>query len=157
MKDLKESYPIETAEFAVSAAIEDTPAFSWWVGYTLKKRDRIIAQVHHRLVKKSFKYGHEVPSSVKEAYMIDQKNGNTRWRDAISKEMRNVRIEFRMLSEGENTPVGYEYVPCHLVFDVKIDGTAKARLVAAGCRTADPNGSTWAGVVSRETVRLALT
>lgn len=34
-------------------------------------------------------------------------------------------------------------------------GAAKAQLVAAGCRTSDPEGSTWAGVVSRETVRLA--
>ena len=43
-----------------------------------------------------------------------------------------------------------------MVFDVKMDSTAKAHLVATGCRTADPEGSTWAGVVSRETVCLAL-
>ena len=42
-----------------------------------------------------------------------------------------------------------------MVFDVKMDGTFKARFVAAGCRTSDPDGSTYAGVVSRETVRLA--
>ena len=37
-----------------------------------------------------------------------------------------------------------------------MDGTFKARFVAAGCCTSDPEGSTYAGVVSRETVRLAL-
>ena len=71
--------------------------------------------------------------------------------------MHNVHIAIKILEESEHTPPGYKFVPLHLVFDVLMDGTAKARLVAAGCRTADPEGSTWAGVVSREMVRLALT
>ena len=45
----------------------------------------------------------------------------------------------------------------HLVFDVKMDMTRNARLVADGHKTADTKGSTYAGVVSRETVRIALT
>ena len=157
LKDLKESYPIECAEFAISAQLTESPAFSWWVPYTLRKRDKIIAKVQHRLVKKKFKYGFEVPNSVEEAYEIDRRNNNTRWRDAVAKEMKNVRIAFKMLEDTDHIPPAHEFVPCHLLFDVKIDGTAKARLVAAGCRTADPQGSTWAGVVSRETVRLGLT
>ena len=157
LKDLKESYPIECAEFAISAQLTESPAFSWWVPFTLKKRDQIISKVQHRLVKKKFKYGFEVPNSIQEAYEIDKRNNNTRWRDAISKEMRNVRVAFKFLQESDSIPPAHEFVPCHLVFDVKMDGTAKARLVAAGCRTADPQGSTWAGVVSRETVRIALT
>ena len=157
LKDVKESYPIEATEFAISAALQEQPAYKWWVNHVIRKRDQIVAKVQHRMVKRTYKYGHEVPTSVKEAYLIDQRNHNNRWRDAIAKEMRNVRIAFRILMEGEITPVGHEFVPCHLVFDVKIDGSAKARLVAAGCRTTDPEGSTWAGVVSRETVRLALT
>ena len=157
LKDMKESYPIESAEYEISSQLTDSPAFAWWVPFTLKKRDQIISKVQHRLVKKKFKYGFEVPNSVQEAYEIDKRNNNTRWRDAISKEMRNVRIAFRLLQDDDNIPPAYEFVPCHLIFDVKMDGTAKARLVAAGCRTADPQGSTWAGVVSRETVRIALT
>lgn len=157
LKDMKESYPIETSEFAVHMDLVDSPAFKWWVPFTLKKRDQIISKVQHRLVKKSFKYGHSVPNNVKEAYALDVQNKNTKWRDAIAKEMKNVRIAFRILESGENLPPAHEYVPCHMVFDVKMDGTKKARLVATGCKTADPEGSTWAGVVSRETVRLALT
>ena len=157
LKDLKESYPVETAEFASAMELTESPAFKWWVHHTLRKRDQIISKVQHRLVKKNFKYGHEVPTSVKEAYELDKRNGNTRWKDAIAKEMKNVRIAFRILENSENLPPFHEHVPCHLIFDVKMDGRAKARLVAAGCRTADPEGSTWAGVVSRETVRLALT
>ena len=156
LKDMKESYPIEMAEFAVSMDLVESPAFKWWVPYVLRKRDQIIARVQHRLVKKSFKYGHSVPSNVQEAYALDTQFGNTRWRDAIAKEMKNVRIAFKILEPEENLPPAHEFVPCHMIFDVKMDGTAKARLVAAGCRTSDPAGSTWAGVVSRETVRLAL-
>ena len=67
-----------------------------------------------------------------------------------------MRVAFKLLEDSENLPPAYEFVPCHLVFDVKMDGTFKARFVAAGCKTSDPEGSTYAGVVSRETVRLAL-
>ena len=35
LKDLKESHPIETAEFAKARSIADEPAFAWWVSYTL--------------------------------------------------------------------------------------------------------------------------
>ena len=79
----------------------------------------------------------------------------TRWRDAIIKEMKNVRVAFKLLEDSDNLPPAHEYVPCHLIFDVKMDGTFKARFVAAGCKTSDPDGSTYVGVVSRETVRLA--
>ena len=39
LKNLKESYPEETAEYAVVAKIAMEPAFAWWVPYTLKKRN----------------------------------------------------------------------------------------------------------------------
>ena len=45
----------------------------------------------------------------------------------------------------------------HLVWDVKMDLTRKARWVLDGHKTADPVGSTYAGVVSRESVRIAFT
>ena len=44
-----------------------------------------------------------------------------------------------------------------MVFYVKLDLTRKARLVADGYLTHGPVDSTYAGVVSRETVRIALT
>ena len=107
------------------------------------------------MVKKIFKYGHYVPSTVHEAYELDKRFNMTRWRDAIIKEMKNVRVAFKLLEHSDLIPSAHEYVPCHLIFDVKMDGTFKARFVAAGCKTSDPDGSTYAGVVSRETVRLA--
>ena len=45
---------------------------------------------------------------------------------------------------------------CHLVFDVKMDGTFKARLFKDGHLTEDSEGSRYAGVVSRESERIVL-
>ena len=42
-------------------------------------------------------------------------------------------------------------------FDLKMDFTRKARWVAAGHKTPDPIRSAYAGVVSRESVRIAFT
>lgn len=42
---MKKSHPIEVAEYAVANEINKMPAFVWWVGQTLKKRDNIIAGV----------------------------------------------------------------------------------------------------------------
>ena len=44
-----------------------------------------------------------------------------------------------------------------MIYDIKMDSTRKARLVSEGCRTPNPVTSTYAGVVSRESVRIAFT
>ena len=98
-----------------------------------------------------------MPTSVEHTYQLDKQNGNTFWRNAIRKEMTNVLVAFDMLDNDEKVPVHLKELSIHLVFDVKMDMTRKARLVADGHKTADPEGSTYAGVVSRETVRIALT
>ena len=46
--DLKESHPLQVAEFAFAVQIADEPAFNWWVSWVLKKRDRIISLVKRR-------------------------------------------------------------------------------------------------------------
>ena len=122
--------------------------------YTLKKRDHIISKVKARFLKKSHKFGVQVPTSVENAYELDKENGNTLWRDAIKKEMDNVAVAFHILDHGESEPVGYEHINCHLIFDVKMDFRRKARFVAGGHTTNPPSESTYAGVVSRESVRI---
>jgi hypothetical protein len=46
LADLKESYPMEVAGFAVSHDIHDEAAFTWWVPYVLAKCNRIISAVN---------------------------------------------------------------------------------------------------------------
>ena len=45
LKDMTESHPVETAEYAKSRGIEKEPAFAWWVPFTLRKRDVIISAI----------------------------------------------------------------------------------------------------------------
>ena len=77
--------------------------------------------------------------------------------DALSKEMRNVGVAFELLPTGKPAPHGWKKVTGHLIWDLKMDFTRKARWVLDGHRTPDPIGSTYAGVVSRESVRIAFT
>ena len=106
--ELKELFPIQVAEYATAQSIAHEPAFAWWVPYTLKKRDRIIAVVNQRYLKRTHKFGIEVPKTIKRALEIDKENGNTLWRDAIAKEMQAVRIAFKMLEDGASAPPGYQ-------------------------------------------------
>ena len=70
-----------------------------------------------------------------------------------------MRVAFKKLRNGERAPVGYQWIRCHLIFSVKMeDFRRKARLVAGGHMTGDvPPTLTYASVVSRDTVRIALT
>ena len=78
--------------------------------------------------------------------------------DALAKEMKNTRVAFKILSEGKMPPRDYQFVKCHIVWDVKMeDFRRKARLVAGGHMTTAPAAITYASVVTRETVRIALT
>jgi len=160
LSDLKESHPIETSEYAKIIGIDHEPAFNWWVPHILKKRDRIISLVkkrNPRFLKKTHKLGIEVPKTVREALDIDRRNGNTLWADAIAKEMKDVRVAFKLLLDGQSAPIGYQKITCHMIFDIKMeDFRRKARLVAGGHRTEAPATITYASVVSRETVRIAL-
>ena len=71
LADLKESNPIEVAEFAVAQGLQDQPAFIWWVLYTLKRRNRIIAAVNKRSLKRTHKFGIELPRSYNDCVRLD--------------------------------------------------------------------------------------
>ena len=45
MKDINDSYPVQLAEFAIQNKLQDEPVFAWWVKYTIKKKNRIIAKI----------------------------------------------------------------------------------------------------------------
>ena len=71
--------------------------------------------------KQTHKFGFEVPKTMEDALRIDKENGDTRWADAINKEMGKVCVTFKILADGEKAPVGYERIGCHLIFDVKME------------------------------------
>ena len=64
LKDLKESNPLEVAEYALTNGIQNEPAFAWCIPFTLKQRDSIIKTVKSRYQRKWQKYGIKVPKTV---------------------------------------------------------------------------------------------
>ena len=88
LRYLKEYHPVDTYEFTVSQEIDHEPAFNWWVKVVLKKRLRITSLVKKRsdcYLKKTHKFGVEVPKYVAQEYSLDKNNGKTLWADAIAK------------------------------------------------------------------------
>lgn len=81
--DLKDSHPIELAEYAVLQQINDLPAFAWWVPHILKKRESVICKLKTKYWQRTHKYGIRVPKSIAEAIKIYDENVNTYWTDAI--------------------------------------------------------------------------
>jgi Reverse transcriptase (RNA-dependent DNA polymerase) len=155
LKDLKESNPVQVAEYAIGNKIASEPAFNWWVHDVIRRKDRILSKIKSKYWKRTHKFGIQVPKSVKEALDIDKETGTDLWRKAIEKEMTNTQSAFRILNENEKVPVGYQFIKCHMIFDVKMDFTRKARFVAGGHMTETPASLTYSSVVSRESVRIA--
>ena len=64
---------------------------------------------------------------------------------------------FDLVFDGERVPPAYSEALGHVVFDVKMDFTRKARFVKNGHLNPDPIDSNFAGVVSRDSVCIIFT
>ena len=115
LADMKESHPVEVAEYAWARGIDKEPAFEWWAPHTLKKRQVILAALKKRIRKTTHKYGIEIPTSVEHAFELDRKNGNNLWKEALEMEMYNIGVAFEILEDGKTAPAGYTKVSGHLI------------------------------------------
>jgi hypothetical protein len=97
-----------------------------------------------------------MPKSVKQALTIDARTGTSFLHEAIAKEMKNVNPAFSF-HDDDKVPNGYKKIDCHVEFDIKVDLTRKARLVAGGHQTKVPKALVYSSVVSRNSVQIALT
>ena len=84
LKFVKESYPVQVAEYAHQRKLSDKPAFAWWVLHVLKKRESIIAKFKSKCWLRTHNLGIRVPKTVEEAKRLDHQNGNHLWWEAIS-------------------------------------------------------------------------
>ena len=154
LADMKESFPLEVAEYAKGNNIIHEPAFAWWCHKVLRRKKRFIKGAKTRYWLKTHKYGVRLPKTIKEALKIDRETGTDLWAKAIAKEMKNVMVTFSF-TEDDRVPVGHRKVTVHMVFDVKITLQRKARLVADGHKVPETaKESTYSSVPSRDSVRL---
>ena len=79
------------------------------------------------------------------------------WQDAINKQISNVCIAFEILDAYQPIPVDMTKASGYIIFNVKMDFTQKARQDKYGHRMPEPMKSTYAGVVSRESIGIPLT
>ena len=57
LNDMKDSYPLKTAEYSVMKKISTEPAFALWVPHVLQKWSWIINKVKSKYWKRTHKYG----------------------------------------------------------------------------------------------------
>ncbi len=107
---------------------------------------------HKRYLKRRHKFGIRVPKTVEEALRIDRSTKTTFWRDAIHKEMKNNCLAFMFLEEDESVTIGYKWIKCHMIFDIKMDFTRKAWYVAGGHVTDPPSTLSYSSIVSQDSV-----
>jgi hypothetical protein len=158
LKDMKHSYPVQVANYAIANKINDEPAFAWWVPHVFKKCDCILSKIKSKYWERTHKFGIKIPKTVAPAQAINKENGDTLWWDLIVMEMKNVRpvFEWWEKTEGE-LPVGCPKIKCHFVFDIKMGKNFwwKARLIANGNWTEAPPTLTYSSVVFCGSVRIA--
>ena len=164
LKDVKEGNPVELAEYAALNNIHEEPAFKWWVPYVLRRRDRMVKKLKSKYWRTTHKFGIRIPKTIEEARRLDLENNNTYWMDAVAKEMAKAGIAYMPVEGHSPEDVrankcdalrGHQEIRCHIIFDVKMDFTRKARFVAGGHTTETPSSLTYSSVVSRESVKIA--
>ena len=100
------------------------------------------------------KFGVRVPRNTREAFQLDEDNGNKLWAKAIEVEINKMKEYqvFQVLPRGAAPPEGYSRIPLHFVYDVKHDGRHRARMVAGGHVAPEPEDSISSTVCSLSAV-----
>ena len=95
---------------------------------------------------------------MREAYQLDKYNDNTKWGDAIAKEVSLLKDDFMCFRPAKANKIIDEYdkVPAIWAFTVKFDGRHCARACAGGHKTQDPIQDKYSGVFELKTIRIAL-
>ena len=168
MEVIKVDDPVTLAKYAQDRGITGQSMWKWTDRY-LKRPKRFLRLYKQAVLRKKrsntikYQFGIRVPRSISEAHKLDALNNNTKWADAIEKELRTLHEEyqcFRALPKGKGEVLPaeyaeYRYIPLLWAFAVKFDGRHRARCVAGGHTTPDLDDDLYAGTVDLETVRIA--
>ena len=161
---LAEDDPVACALYAKEHNLLETPGWKRFkqLARRHKKFLRHVNQAKLRSARAApkYKYGFELPKGYDHAVRLDERNGNTKWQDAMAHEL-NVIDEYETFEDighakEAKIPEDFKRIRVHWVYDVKHDGRHRARLVADGNLTEIPLESVYSGVVSLRGFRLAL-
>ena len=175
-KELKTHDLLGVCQYAIDMGLTKTTGFTW-VPRIVKRYQRHLKRLrrmshiytsHVRAARNkgqkskqmAVKNGYSVPNNVQQALELDRLAKNDKWKKAIATEMASMdKMDvFRILAKDEKFDRStYQYAPLHLVFDVKFDGTHKARYVIGGNRVDSSEFSAYASVVKTENIRILLT
>jgi hypothetical protein len=96
----------------------------WWVPYVLAKCKQIVTAVNTQYHKWMYKYRSKFQRTI---WLCANQpwNGNMLWQEAICLEMAKDQIAFQTLNENESNPPTYQQICCHMVYNVKMEDSAR--------------------------------
>ena len=154
--------PVSCAVYAKEHGLLDTNGWKSLQKHArrLNVLERAVKQMKMKAQRRGpiYKFGARVPRDFREARRLQEEAGHTKWTDAELVELKQVDDfnTFKDIGKGTSLPRGYTKIRVHFVYDMKHDGRYKARLVAGGHLTDPDKESTYSGVVSLRSMRLAL-
>jgi hypothetical protein len=77
LAEIKDSYPLQLAEYAIQHQLDKEAAFIWWIKPTVKHKKTFIKAAKRRFAKRSHKFGIKVPQTVEEALQKDKETKTT--------------------------------------------------------------------------------
>ena len=98
----------------------------------------MISNIKSRICKTNRNFSVKILSSIEQGKELDSKNGNTMWMDALTNDMGNVGVAFKVIPNGRSDPPTCRKVTGHLIWDVKMDFTRKSRWVLYEHKTLTP-------------------
>ena len=163
MEILKQDDPVTIAKYAEDNGLLDIPGWKWAKLYRERRRKLYLSKTRKtkgptkRRVK--YQFGERVPRTLKEAYEIDEINKNTKWADAIQKEVDLLKEYecFRVAERDERDAIAstHQRIVLLWTFAIKYDLRYRARCVAGGHMTPDLEDDLFSGVANLGTVRVA--
>ena len=135
---IRKDDPITVAKYAKDKHLTEQRGWTWAKRIVEREKKLLRMMKANAGQKKSgrkFKFGIEVPRTVKRALELDKTNRNSYWQDAMTKEATTMLNMNTFKDMGKHLDwSGYQYIPIIWCFDVKFDFRRQARAVANGCQ-----------------------
>ena len=159
---IRKDDPLTVAKYAKDRCLLEQRGWTWAKRLVTREKKFIRMLKLFKASQKSnvkYKFGIEVARSVKRALELDRINGNTHWQDVMALEVSTMHGMDTFKDMGSSFDwKGYQYIPIIWCFDVKFDFRRRARAVANGSMSTPlPADEVYSGVVSIDTVRIAMT